>query len=151
MSVDLPAAGSIRRFAPGEPYLAIKLALDPKILASLLAEIPKPAGGKPFDSGFSVAPVTPELLDAWHRMMRLLDHPDEIAVLAPVYEREVLFRGLQGPLGDAARYCHADQDGGMAEIAALSVSAFHTTSRRSRHLAPRSSRSASASCMPARC
>jgi AraC-like DNA-binding protein len=99
MSVDLPAAGSVHPSAAGEPYLAIKLALDPQILADLLAEIPKPVGGKPFDSGFSVAPVTPELLDAWLRMMRLLNRPDEIAVLAPAYEREILFRVLQGPLG----------------------------------------------------
>ncbi len=147
MSVDLPAAGSIHPSAAGEPYLAIKLALDPKILASLLAEIPKPAGGKPFDSGFSVAPVTPELLDAWLRMMRLLDHPDEIAVLAPAYEREILFRVLQGPLGwmlrdiatpdtslsrisvaiDWIRHNFATQIkmAALAEMAALSVSAFH--------------------------
>lgn len=147
MSVDLPAAGSIHPSATGEPYLAIKLALDPKILASLLAEIPKPVGGRLFDSGFSVAPVTPELLDAWLRMMRLLDHPDEIAVLGPAYEREILFRVLQGPLGwmlrdiatpdtslsrisvaiDWIRRNFATQIKmeALAEMAALSVSAFH--------------------------
>lgn len=147
MSVDLPAAGSIHPSAAGDPYLAIKLALDPKILASLLAEIPKPVGGRLFDSGFSVAPVTPELLDAWLRMMRLLDHPEEIAVLAPAYEREILFRVLQGPLGwmlrdiatpdtslsrisvaiDWIRRNFATQIKmeALAEMAALSVSAFH--------------------------
>jgi len=147
MSVDLPAAGSIHPSATGEPYLAIKLALDPQIIANLLAEVPKPADGKRFESGFSVAPVTPELLDAWLRMMRLLDHPDEIAVLAPAYEREILFRVLQGPLGwmlrdiatpdtslsrisvaiDWIRRNFATQIKmeALAEMAALSVSAFH--------------------------
>lgn len=147
MSVDLPAAGSIHPSSNGEPYLAIKLALDPPIIANLLAEIPKPSGGRLFDSGFSVAPVTPELLDAWLRMMRLLDHPDEIAVLAPAYEREILFRVLQGPLGwmlrdiatpdtslsrisvviDWIRRNFATQIRmeALAEMAALSVSAFH--------------------------
>jgi AraC-like DNA-binding protein len=147
MSVDLPAAGSVHPSTAGEPYLAIKLALDAKVIANLLAEIPKPSGGRLFDSGFSVAPVTPELLDAWLRMMRLLDHPDEIAVLAPAYEREILFRVLQGPLGwmlrdiatpdtslsrisvaiDWIRKNFATQIKmeALAEMAALSVSAFH--------------------------
>lgn len=147
MSVDLPAAGSVHPSLGGGPYLAIKLALDPQILASLLAEIPRPVGGKPFNSGFSVAPVTPELLNAWLRMMRLLDHPDEIAVLAPAYEREILFRVLQGPLGwmlhdiatpdtplsrisvaiDWIRRNFATQIKveALAKMAVLSVSAFH--------------------------
>ena len=43
--------------------------------------------------------MTPELLDAWLRMLSLMNKPDEIIALAPVYEREILFRVLQGPLG----------------------------------------------------
>ena len=147
MSVDLPAAGSIHPSATGEPYLAIKLGLDPQIIANLLAEIPKPTGGRLFDAGFSVAPVTPELLDAWLRMMRLLDRPEEIAALSPAYEREILFRVLQGPLGwmlrdiatpdtslsrisvaiDWIRQNFATQIKmeALADMVALSVSAFH--------------------------
>lgn len=147
MSVDLPAAGSIHPSAAGEPYLAIKLGLEPQIIANLLAEIPKPTGGRLFDAGFSVAPVTPDLLDAWLRMMRLLDRPDEIAALSPAYEREILFRVLQGPLGwmlrdiatpdtslsrisvaiDWIRHNFATQIKmeTLAEMVALSVSAFH--------------------------
>ena len=147
MSVDLPAAGSIHPSAAGEPYLAIKLGLEPQIIANLLAEIPKPTGGSLFDAGFSVAPVTPDLLDAWLRMMRLLDRPDEIAALSPAYEREILFRVLQGPLGwmlrdiatpdtslsrirvaiDWIRHNFATQIKmeTLAEMVALSVSAFH--------------------------
>ncbi len=32
-------------------------------------------------------------------MLRLMERPDEITALAPAYEREILFRVLQGPLG----------------------------------------------------
>jgi transcriptional regulator GlxA family with amidase domain len=46
-----------------------------------------------------VATVTPELLDAWVRMLRLMERPDDIPVLAPAYEREILYRVLQGPQG----------------------------------------------------
>ncbi|AZF53106.1 Transcriptional regulator, AraC family [Pseudomonas sp. R4-34-07] len=38
-------------------------------------------------------------MDAWVRMLRLMGDPDAIAALAPVYEREIIFRVLQGPHG----------------------------------------------------
>lgn len=99
MSVDLPAVGSVHPAESGEPYLAVSLTLEPAVVASLLTDLPKPAGGALYSSGFSVAPVTDELLDAWVRMLRLMERPEEIPALAPVYEREILYRVLQGPHG----------------------------------------------------
>ena len=147
MSVDLPAVGSVHSTADGDPYLAVSLTLEPAIVANLLADLPKPAGGELYSSGFSVAPVTPELLDAWLRMLRLMDRPNEIAALAPAYEREILFRVLQGPLGWMLRdiatpdtalsrigiaiqwirenFAKPLRVEALAEMAALSVSAFH--------------------------
>lgn len=147
MSVDLPAIGSVHPSAGGRPYLAISLTLEPSIVANLLADLPRPAGGDLYSSGFSVAPVTEGLLDAWVRMLRLMDRPDEIAALAPAYEREILFRVLQGPLGWMLRDIAAPGTAlsrigvtiqwirenfakqlrveALAEMAALSVSAFH--------------------------
>lgn len=43
------------------------------------------------------------MIDAWLRMLRLIDRPNEAAVLAPMIEREILFRALQGPLGAVLR------------------------------------------------
>lgn len=37
------------------------------------------------------------------RMTRLIDRPEESAVLAPMIEREILFRVLQGPQGNMLR------------------------------------------------
>ena len=147
MSVDLPAVGSVHPAANGEPYLALSLTLDPAVVANLLADIAKPAGGVLYDTGFSIAPTSPELLDAWIRMLRLMDRPDEIAALAPAYEREVLFRVLQGPLGwmlrdiampetpisrigVAIRWIRENfslplRVSDLADMTALSVSAFH--------------------------
>lgn len=147
MSVDLPAVGSVHADAEGRPYLAVSLTLDPVVVGNLLADLPKPQGGALYDSGFSVAPMTSDLLDAWVRMLRLMDRPEEIAALAPAYEREILFRVLQGPLGwmlrDIAlpetalsrvgvairwiRENFADplRVDDLADMASLSVSAFH--------------------------
>ncbi|TBW41328.1 AraC family transcriptional regulator [Siculibacillus lacustris] len=103
MSVGLPAVGQVRPSATGEPYLAVGLTLEPRIIADLLSDLPVPAGARLPERGFSVAPVTADLLDAWRRMLRLMEHPDEIPALALVYEREILFRVLQGPQGAMLR------------------------------------------------
>lgn len=147
MSVDLPAVGSVHPAATGEPYLAVSLTLDPAIVAALIRDLPVQVSSTLSGSGFSVAPVNGELLDAWVRMLRLIDRPDEIAVLAPAYEREILFRVLQGPLGWMLRdiaspdtalsriavainwirhnFAQPMRVEALAEMAALSVSAFH--------------------------
>jgi AraC-like DNA-binding protein len=147
MSVDLPAVGSVHAAATGEPYLAVSLTLDTPIVAALIRDLPVQVCSTLFGSGFSVAPVNGEFLDAWIRMLRLMQRPDEIAVLSPVYEREILFRVLQGPLGWMLRdiaspdtalsrigvainwirrnFTEQIRVEALAEMAALSVSAFH--------------------------
>ncbi len=147
MSIELPAVGSVHPAASGEPYLAVSLTLDPTVLSTLLADLPKPIGRYENEAGFSVAAVTPQLMDAWLRMLRLMDRPEDIAALAPVYEREILYRVLQGPHGWMLREIAAP-DTAMARVslaiqwirrnsaetirvetlaqrAAMSVSAFH--------------------------
>jgi AraC-like DNA-binding protein len=147
MSIDLPAVGAVHAAETGEPYLAVSLTLDPTVLTTLLADLPKPIGRYENDPGFSVAAVTPELMDAWLRMLRLMGNPDAIAALAPVYEREILFRVLQGPHGWMLREIAAPDTAiarvnlaiqwirrdfadpikveTLAQKAAMSVSAFH--------------------------
>jgi AraC-like DNA-binding protein len=147
MSVDLPAVGSVHPSASGDPYLAVSLTLVPEIVAELLSDISKPTGGELYNPGFSVAPMTPELLDAWVRMLRLMERPDEVPALARAFEREILFRVLQGPNGWMLRdiampdtalsrvngairwirenYAEPIRVETLAEMSALSLSAFH--------------------------
>jgi AraC-like DNA-binding protein len=147
MSIDLPAVGSIHAAQTGEPYLAVSLTIDPQVVASMLADAPPPDPAAEVKNGFSVASVTPAMLDAWVRMLRLMKSPADIPVLAPAYEREILYRVLQGPHGwmlrdiavpDTAlsrvrlaiqwiRNNFRDQlrVERLADMAAMSVSAFH--------------------------
>lgn len=115
MSIDLPAVGTVWPAATGEPYLAVALTLEPAIVATLLADLPEPVQSERAVAGFSVAAVTDELMDAWVRMLRLMDKPTDIAALAPVYEREILFRVLQGPHGSMLREI-ATPDTAMARV-----------------------------------
>ena len=100
-TVELPASGCVRLNRPNEVYLAVSLDLDSDRLGSLLLEPVDLASTA--EPAFSVNPVTPELLDAWLRLLRLLDAPQDIAVLAPLCEQEILYRLLQGPQGAMLR------------------------------------------------
>ncbi|UVH51156.1 AraC family transcriptional regulator [Pseudomonas sp. CBSPBW29] len=158
MSIELPAVGTVHPAATGEPYLAVSLTLDPTVLATLLSDLPKPAVRYDHDAGFSVAAVTPELMDAWLRMLRLMGNPEAIAALAPVYEREILYRVLQGPHGWMLREIAAPDTAmarvsqaiqwirrdfaepirveALAQKAAMSVSAFHRHFKAVTNLSP---------------
>lgn len=146
MSVDLPAVGTVHPAVTGEPYLAVSLTLDPGIIGGMLASAPASAG-RSSNQGFSVAAVTPELLDGWVRLLRLMNTPEDIPVLAPAYEREILYRVLQGPQGWMLRDIATPESGlsrihaailwirenftaplrieALADRVAMSVSAFH--------------------------
>lgn len=115
MSVDLPAVGTVWPAENGEPYLAVALTLQPAAVAALLADLPNLADSERSDAGFSVSAVTSPLMDAWVRMLRLMKHPAGIPALAPVYEREILYRVLQGPQGGMLREI-ASPDSAMARI-----------------------------------
>ncbi|QVL43463.1 MAG: AraC family transcriptional regulator [Alcanivorax sp.] len=158
MSVDLPAAGVVRPAPSGEPYLAVSLTLDARILADLLSDLPDSASRSDRDAGFSVAAMTPDLLDAWVRLLRLMKRPEDIPALAPAYEREILYRVLQGPLGWMLRdiatpdtalarvnraiqrlrrdYARPLRMEALAEEAAMSLSAFHRHFKAVTNLSP---------------
>lgn len=112
--IDVPATGQIHADAQDQPYLAVSLTLDAGVIASLLMDEEK-APRALQNTCFEGVLAPPEMIDAWLRMMRLMDRPDEAAVLAPMIEREILFRALQGPLGGILRDV-ARPDGRMTQI-----------------------------------
>ncbi len=79
----------------------------------MLAEFDYPAGQPA--AGFAVSPVTPQLLDSWQRMLGLFDTPEDIPVLAPMLEREIIYRLLRGPQGGVLRQA-AIVDSRLAKI-----------------------------------
>jgi transcriptional regulator GlxA family with amidase domain len=93
----------------------VTLALEPALLAELLPRVPDRPREPTLAPGFAVSAVTPELLDALSRLLRLLDTPDDIAMLAPLLEREILYRLLCGPQGHVLREA-ARADGRMSQV-----------------------------------
>lgn len=144
-SLELPASGRIIEATPDRPYAAAGLLIDLDIVAELIADLPE-TPDRP-GAGFFVMPVTAELLAAWQQLITLLDAPGDVRVLAPLRERELLYRLLCGPHAAVLRQIargdsrlaqvrrtiqwlrgHFDQAmriEQLAELAGMSVPSFH--------------------------
>lgn len=92
--VDLPVTGTVTNARPGEPYLALSLALDPKVIAELLLDMPASSIREPV-AGLGIGTLSPALLDCFLRLARLMEEPTAIPQLAPLITRELFFRLLQ--------------------------------------------------------
>jgi AraC-like DNA-binding protein len=102
-SVDLPITGHYTRAAVDEPALGFGLVLRPSAIAALMLDAAAGTPPVPPPPGIGVAEASPELLDAVVRMVRLLDSRVDRDILAPMIEREILWRVINGPLGQSVR------------------------------------------------
>jgi AraC-like DNA-binding protein len=108
VTADLPVTGHFLDAGRDHPSLAMGLVLRPGAIAPLLLERGAPrrtgrAGRAAVPPSIATGDASPELLDAVTRLVRLLDHPADVPVLAPLIEREILWRLLSGPHGDMIR------------------------------------------------
>ena len=103
VSVDLSLVEHVIQADRKAPYLCCKIDIDQAVLADLILEegARAPKADLP---ALAVYRSDDELVDAACRLMRLLDQPDSIAALAPLIEREILYRLLKDPHGPALRY-----------------------------------------------
>jgi len=96
VSVDLPAVGRVFEASPGRPYLCMTLSVDPRDLAALIVETGRQAPRDDHDGrGLYVSALRAPLLDGFLRLVRLLDAPQDLPVLAPLILRELHYRLLQ--------------------------------------------------------
>jgi AraC-like DNA-binding protein len=96
VSADTPFIGQVLEASPDAPSLCFKLDLDPAGITELLIDVGGVGvGASEADASVSVSALTPELIDAATRLVRLLGSPDDIRVLAPMVKREILYRVLQ--------------------------------------------------------
>ena len=103
VGMTLLPVGQITEASAERPYLCLRLLSSPTDLAALLLEA-GPSAAQPPSQGeppraLNLAPVSEPLLDAAVRLLRLLDEPQDVPVLAPLLQREVFYRVLTGPLG----------------------------------------------------
>jgi len=103
-SVHLPTVVQVIEASPERPYLGLRLTFDLRELAQMMADSHLPAPRTQQSSrGMATGAVTPPLMNAFVRLIDLLDNEEDIPILAPVIQREIIYRLLVGDQGARLR------------------------------------------------
>jgi AraC-like DNA-binding protein len=99
-SVALPVAAQVTRASHSEPYLSLRLDLDPHKIAELVLKV-FPRGLPPVQerSAVYITPVDASIVNAATRLMECLSQPGDAELLAPLVMDEILIRLLRSPIG----------------------------------------------------
>jgi AraC-like DNA-binding protein len=104
-TVELPIVSQILEASKAQPYLSLRLDLDPTLVSSVLVEAGHPASCSRTDvKAIDVSPLEVNLLDAVVRLVRLIGSPTETHILAPLIKREIIYRLLMGEQGNRLRH-----------------------------------------------
>ncbi|CAH1195079.1 HTH-type transcriptional activator RhaS [Paenibacillus auburnensis] len=101
-SVHLPVIGRITEASPELPYLSLQLLISPDVILDIIHRSSSQWKGKT-GRGMLVSHSAPPLVDGLLRLVRLLDAPEDIEVLAPLFIREILYRVLKDEQGALIR------------------------------------------------
>lgn len=101
--IDMPTISRITSISPEKPFLAVALLLDRALVARLAEETPVPPSASMHNKPVAVADADPKVLDAFLRLINLLDQSSEVPIMAPLIKREIHHRLLLGPQGDWLR------------------------------------------------
>lgn len=157
--VGVPAIFQVTKGSPEHPYVGLTLELQPSIVyeilhESSLMEIQEEESA----GGFYVEKVTPDLADAFARLMKSLEDKDELRVLSPSIVREIHYRLMHSRFGSKIRqlgvvgsktqrigkvvdhlqkeYAEPLKVTDLARMANMSPSAFHLHFRRVTNMSP---------------
>jgi AraC-like DNA-binding protein len=99
-SVALPVAAQITQASHSEPYLALKLDLDPRRIAELVLKV-YPHGLPPVQerSAVYITPADASIVNAVTRLMECLAQPGDDELVSPLVIDEILIRLLRSPIG----------------------------------------------------
>jgi AraC-like DNA-binding protein len=144
VSAALPVSGRVVT----APYRALSVDLDPAVISRLTLEMDVQSGPVlPPPAGLLVTRMDTDLLEPLTRLARLVERPGDIAMMAPMIERELIWRLLSGDhaatlrqiaspesrLTGVARairwirdnYAQPMRIEGLSDMAGMSLSTFH--------------------------
>jgi AraC-like DNA-binding protein len=146
VTTDVPTISQITSASLGRPYYSLVVELDVAIIRDLVAEIGY--APSPTSASVCVDPTGAEVADTALRLLRLLDRPSAAPILCEGLRRELhywLFSGQHGAsirsigiqdshaerIGRAVsiirnEFAHSLRVDALADVAGMSVSAFHT-------------------------
>jgi AraC-like DNA-binding protein len=102
-SVGLPVVAQVIEASIEKPYLGLTLKLDHRAIAQLMMDNPPLPRSQQARRAMAVSEVTLPLLNAFLRLIDLLEEPDNIQVLAPLVQKEICYRLLLGDQGSRLR------------------------------------------------
>ena len=100
-SVHLPITGKIMQATSDSPYLGVKLRFTTEEILDVIKM--KQDYSIPAQRAIMVNKTTSNILDAVIRLVGLLDTPQDISALAPLYKKEILYRIWNNEDGDQMR------------------------------------------------
>jgi AraC-like DNA-binding protein len=123
-TAELPVVSQVIEASPEQPYLSLRLNLDPALVSSVMVEAGHVVTRSQANArAINVSPLDDSLLDAVVRLVRLVDTPDEARFLAPLITREIVYRLLIGNQGDRLRYISVQR--GHTHRIARAIERFH--------------------------
>ena len=147
-SVELPVVAQITEASTDKPYLGLTMQLDLRVISQLMLDHDMSSSRPSNDRlAIAVSETSAPLLDAFNRLLSLLEQPDDIPALAPLIQQEIFYRLLMSEQGPRLRQITSAGNHGyqiartidwlkenfnkpvkveaLAHKAGLSVSAFH--------------------------
>jgi AraC-like DNA-binding protein len=103
-AIGMPMTGQVCAPSSAEPYVAAMLRLNLEAMRRLIADHDlHPTNTADRDRGAVVGAATPELFDAFLRLISLANSPDDIPFMASHIQNEILYRLLTGEQGARLR------------------------------------------------
>ena len=98
--LHLPVIAQVIEASREKPYLGLRLTFDYRDISQLMADsqLPSPRTQKT-DRGMATGELTVSLVNAFQRLVDLLDEEQDIPILAPFIQREIFYRLLVGEQG----------------------------------------------------
>jgi AraC-like DNA-binding protein len=103
-SVHLPTVAQVIAASQEKPFLGLRLKLDQREMSQLMVDSNLPTSHAQQSSrGIATGEVTLSLLNAFQRLIDLLAEAQDIPILSPVIQREIIYRLLVGDQGARLR------------------------------------------------
>jgi AraC-like DNA-binding protein len=158
-SLEMPVAFQVLRASHAEPFLGLRLDLDPQKIAELTLRV-YPHGLPPVRENRAIylGRSDAKIVNAAIRLLELIPHPEEAGLLGPLIQDEIWIRLLRSPLGPRVAQIGLADSGmqgvakavdwlranfsqpvrmeELAKLANMSLSTFHTHFRSVTSMSP---------------
>jgi len=120
-SLDMPVSFQVTRASHAEPYLGMRLDLNPRRVAELVLKV-YPNGLPPVRENRAIylGRSDAKIINAAIRLLELIPHPEEAELLGSLIMDEILIRLLRSPLGPRVAQIGLKDSGfqGVSKVAA---------------------------------